>query len=242
MSSSVVVLAALEKLKLSAMAAAWERQEANRDRRGASARMADLLLAELENRNTQAVDRRRNKARLEQPSADLRDFDCQPGRNLSQEALKVLGGLPWLKSGTHLVFTGGVGVGKSWLACALANKAIGRGHSVQSWAVPDLLAEWRREGDAAYLLRSRLAKLELLILEDWGMERLHPDDAEILRRILQDRIDARSIIIPTALPVSKWGEWLGKASFAASLIDRLEAASQVIELEGPSLRKKCRRK
>lgn len=142
----------------------------------------------------------------------------------------------------HLVFTGGVGVGKSWLACALANKAIGRGHSVQSWAVPNLLAEWHLVGEGAYLFRRRLAKLDLLVLEDWGEERLRPDDAEVLRHILMDRIDARSIIIPTALPVSEWGEWLGKASFAASLVDRLEAASQVIELEGPSMRKKYRRK
>lgn len=242
MSASVVVLAALETLKLSAMAAAWERQEANRDRRGAAIRMAELLVAELANRKTQVADRRRTSARLEQPSADLRDFRWQAKRNLSREFVKVLSELSWLKSGTHLVLTGGVGVGKSWLACALANKAIGKGYSVQSWAVPNLLAEWRLLGDDAYLFRRRLARLDLLILEDWGMERLRADDAEILRRVLLDRIDTKSIVIPTKLPVSEWGDWLGSASFAASLVDRIEAAAQVIELKGTSLRKKCRRK
>lgn len=242
MSAAVDIVETLGRLKLPHMAAAWERQEVNRDRRGAAARLTELLESELANRKTRVVDRRRASARLEQSSADLRDFRWGAERNLSKEALKVLGGLSWLKSGTHLVITGDVGVGKSWLACALANKALEKGYSVQSWAVPDLVAEWRLRDERAYLFRRRLARLGLLILEDWGMERLHPDDAEILRRILQDRIDARSIIIPTALPVSEWGEWLGKASFAASLVDRLEAASQVIELEGPSMRKKYRRK
>ena len=242
MSAAVDIVETLGRLKLPHMAIAWERQEANRDRRGAAARLVELLEAELANRKTRVVDRRRASARLEQPSADLRDFRWGPERNLSQEDLKILGGLSWLKSGTHLVLTGGVGVGKSWLACALANKAISRGHSVQSWAVPNLLAEWHLVGDGAYLFRRRLAKLDLLVVEDWGEERLRPDDAEILRHILMDRIDTKSIVIPTKLPVAEWGEWLGSASFAASLVDRIEAAAQVVELQGPSMRKKCRRK
>lgn len=242
MSAPVDIVETLGRLKLPHMAVAWERQEASRDRRGAAARLIELLESELANRKTRMVDRRRTSARLEQPSADLRDFRWGPERNLSQQALKILGGLPWLKSGTHLVLTGGVGVGKSWLACALANKAISQGYSVQSWAVPDLLAEWHLVGEGAYRLRRRLARLDVLVLEDWGEESLRPGDAKFLRHILMDRIDSKSIIIPTKLPVSEWGEWLGSESFAASLVDRIEAAAQVVHLEGPSMRKKCRRK
>ncbi len=242
MSADVSVVEALERLKLRHMAAAWERQEANRDRRGAAPRLAELLEAELGSRKTRGADRRRAMARLEQPSADLRDLLWLPERGLSRDVVKVLGGLSWLKSGTHLVLTGGVGVGKSWLACAFANAAISKGCSVQSWTVPDLLAEWHLLKEKACLFRRRLARLDLLILEDWGMERLRPDDAEVLRRIVMDRVDTKSIIIPTKLPVAEWGDWLGSASFAASLVDRIEAAAQVVHLEGLSLRKKFRRK
>ncbi|WP_313913068.1 ATP-binding protein [Tahibacter sp.] len=236
--SAPSVVEQLEALGLTHMAVLWARQERAEDPREAGARLAELVGAERSGRADGVLGRRRAAARLEQPSADLRDLRHPAERRLDGAVVRALGKLAWVEAGSHLVFTGGTGTGKTWLSCAMANAAIEQGRSVQAWAVPDLLAEWQASGDRLHLFRRRLGKLDLLILEDWGVERLRPEDASVIRRVVMDRIDRKSLLIASALPPSAWRQWLGGSLVADGLVDRLEAASQVIGLEGGSLRRR----
>lgn len=228
--------ALMRQLRLHGMAAAWEWQVSSGLGLSTEQRVKALLEAEQSGRESRRVERRGSAAGLDQPSAFVDSFVCYPSRGLSSKRFKALTGLSWLRENAHLVFTGATGTGKSWLACALARKAISDGYTVESWAVSDLLAEWRRSGKQACRFRRHLKRLDLLVLEKWGYEPLSDEDLHVLTRVVGDRLDTRSLVVVSSIPQSAWLGWLHRSPAGESLIDRLKYASELIELRGTSVR------
>ncbi len=230
------VAQAMEGLGLKAMAVTWRRQEATADRRPPNARVAEALEAERAERASRAAQRRTVRARLPLQSAHLVDLWHDADRGLDPARVDVLGRLSWVRRGASVVLVGATGTGKTWLACALANEAIAAVCSVEVWAIPDLLAEWQRSPEDVPALRRRLARLDLLVLDEWGVEALRESGRQPLRRIVLDRLDRKSLLIVSSRPIARWRRWLGSDLAAASLVDRIESGSQVIEFQGKSLR------
>lgn len=238
--SGRAVVAALEELGLKGMAAAWQRQEAARDRRGANVRLAEALDLERAERTGKATSRRLARARLPQGEAALEDVWEAASRGLRRSQLQALARLTWVKNGASLAFVGATGTGKTWLACAYANAALAAGYTVEVWTVPDLLAEWHRFPENILTLRRRLARVELLVLDEWGGEALRPGDTDVLRRIVLSRLHAKpkSLLLTSARPMSGWRAWLGSSLEADSLVDQLENGTQVLQFQGASLRRR----
>jgi DNA replication protein DnaC len=152
--------------------------------------------------------------------------------------LKLVG-CDWIRERRHCLLTGPAGVGKSWLACALGYKACRENLSVLYQRVPRLfaaLALARGDGRYAKLLK-QLARVDLLILDDWGPEPLLPEQQRDLLEIVEDRYDAGSLIITSQVPIDRWYEIVGNPTLADAILDRILHNAHRIELKGESLRK-----
>ena len=146
----------------------------------------------------------------------------------------------WINRAEGLLVTGPTGVGKSWIACALGHKACRENLSVLYARMPRLFADLAiAHGDARYarLLRS-LARVKLLILDDWGPEALTPEQARDLLEIVEDRYDKGSIIITSQVPVDRWHDLIGIPTLADAILDRVIHNAYRIDLAGESLRKR----
>jgi DNA replication protein DnaC len=135
--------------------------------------------------------------------------------------------------------TGPAGVGKSWLACALGHKACREDFSVAYHRAPRLFAELavaRGDGRYARMLKA-LARTDLLVLDDWGPEKLNDDQRRDLLEIIEDRYERRSTIVTSQVPVERWYEIIGNPTIADAVLDRLVHNAYRIELVGESMRK-----
>ena len=138
-----------------------------------------------------------------------------------------------------MLVTGAGGLGKSWLACALGHKACRENISVFYTRMPRLFADLAiAHGDARYarLLRS-LARVKLLILDDWGPEALTSNQARDLLEIVEERYDKGSLIITSQVPIDRWHDLIGVPTLADAILDRVIHNAYRIELAGESLRK-----
>src|SRR5271155_5286785 len=146
----------------------------------------------------------------------------------------------WIAERRNLLVTGAAGLGKSWLACALGHKACRENMSVLYTRIPRLFADWAiAHGDPRYarLLRS-IARVKLLILDDWGPEALTPEQARDLLEIVEDRYDKGSLIITSQVPVDRWHDLIGIPTLADAILDRVIHNAYRIDLAGESLRKR----
>ena len=144
----------------------------------------------------------------------------------------------WIRDHRHLVITGKTGLGKSWLACALGQKACRDDQSVQYHRVPRLFAELDlARGDGRYAkLLAKLAKVNVLILDDFGPEPLLPEHRRDLLDIAEDRCGRGSYIITSQVPIDHWHAWIGDATIADAMLDRLMQRHHRFTLTGDSLR------
>ena len=231
----------LHQLGLASMARAFAELEANPQSAALShAEWLGLLL------DREATDRyeRRLRARLRfarlRHQAAVEDVDYRAARGLDRALFLRLASCDWVRSRRNLLITGPCGVGKSWLACALGQKACREDLSVLYHRVPRLfaaLALARGDGRYARLLRS-LSRVDLLVLDDWGPEPLDAAQRRDLLEIVEDRYDARSIMITSQLPVDRWYEIIGDPTLADAILDRIVHNAYRIELSGESLRKR----
>ena len=201
--------------------------------------LALLLEHEVTQRRQKRFETRARVAKLRQ-SASIEDVDYRASRGLDRALFLKLAGCDWIRSRHNLLITGPCGVGKSWLACALGQKACREDLSTAYHRVPRLfstLAIARADGRYARTLR-QIAKVDLLILDDWGPETLTADQRRDLLEIIDDRHEMRSVIITSQVPIEQWYEIIGNPTIADAVLDRFVHNAYRIELTGESLRKK----
>jgi DNA replication protein DnaC len=230
----------LHDLGLSGMAKGFQSLQAQPDARALEhAEWLGLLLDhELTLRRQKRFELRAKAARLRH-DASLEDIDYQAPRGLDRGLFLKLGSCDWIRAKRNLLITGPCGVGKSFLACALGQKACREDLSVIYHRVPRLfgaLALGRADGRYGKMLRT-LSRASLLILDDWGPETLNADQRRDLLEIVEDRYDRGSILITSQVPIDRWYEIIGNPTLADAILDRVLHNAYRIELTGESLRK-----
>ena len=231
----------LRALRLDGMVQAFielEAQEATRDLAHAEW-LALLLDREAANRNTRRFQIRLRAARLRHSQAAIEDVDYRIPRQLDKALFQQLATCRWIAEHRGLLVTGPCGIGKSWLSCALAQKACRDGYTVHYARVPRLFAELElAHGDGRFgrLFRT-LVKVDLLILDDWGPDRLNASQRRDLMEIIEDRHGRGSTLITSQLKVEKWHEVIAEPTFADAILDRIVHNAYRLNLDGPSIRK-----
>ena len=197
--------------------------------------LVDREMTERENRRLQT---RLRTARLRQ-SACLEDIDYRHPRGLDKSLIASLSSCQWVAEHLNVLITGPTGVGKTWIACALAHKACREGYTAQYLRLPRLLAELPiAKGDGRYpKLLASLAKTGLLVLDDWGLVKLTAEQRRDLLEILEDRHGTRSTLVTSQLPVEHWHQMIGDPTLADAILDRLVHNAYKINLKGESMRK-----
>jgi DNA replication protein DnaC len=172
--------------------------------------------------------------------ASIEEIDFRVPRGLDHGAFLDLAELGFLRTAGNVILTGATGLGKTYLACALADRAARRGHSVLYRRLPKLIFELSlARADGSYLRTlEKLAKVELLILDDWGLAAVEGQAANDLMDVIDDRAGVRSTIVASQLPVSEWHHLINDPSIADALLDRLVHRAVRIDLKGESMRKR----
>lgn len=232
---------ALLRLKLLGMAQGYQQQleqPATHDL-AFDERLALLVLMEETTRDERRQIRLLRLARLRQPSACVEDIDYRHPRGLERSRMAQIVSCDFIRQRQNLHITGPTGTGKSWLACALGQAACRQGLSARYERVPRLLESLRlSKGDGSYGKKLQaLAKIELLILDDFGLKPLAPAEKHDLLEVIEDRHGLRSTIVTSQLPVKAWHEYLGEPTVADALLDRLLHNAHRLELRGESMRK-----
>lgn len=200
--------------------------------------LALLLDRETVHRQDKRLGARLRHARLRHHAVP-EDIDYRAARGLDRGLLGRLLKTDWIDAAENLVICGPTGVGKSWIACALGHKACRENRSVLYVRVPKLFDELTlAHGDGTIGRRFKsLAAVQLLILDDWGLEPLDAQARHDLLEILEDRYGRRSTIVTSQLPVSAWHTIIGHETYADAILDRLVHNAHRLDLSGDSLRR-----
>jgi DNA replication protein DnaC len=172
--------------------------------------------------------------------ACLEDVRCEPGRGLDKAILRDLSTGRWIESKLNVILVGKTGVGKSYLAAALTHAACRQGRRALYARVPRIvhdLAIARADGTYTTLL-ARLARIEVLVLDDFLLAPMKDSELRDLLEILEDRYDRTSTVINSQVPTKRWHELLADPTLADAICDRLVHNAHVIALQGPSMREK----
>ncbi len=191
-------------------------------------------------RENQALARRLKAAKLK-GSACVEDIDYRVARGLDKTTMRALAkDSAWVRNHENIFVIGPCGVGKSFLAAALAQKACRDGYSalyLRAAALSRELALARADGSLRHLL-ARLARIDVLVIDDWAMAPLNEAERREVWEIWADRYQTRSAILTSQLPVSRWHEQIGDPTIADGILDRLVHNAHRIEMRGESMRKK----
>lgn len=204
--------------------------------------LALLLDAECLHRDSLAQARRMKLAKLGQ-NAHPADVDLRTPRGLGKSRWQHLLSLNWLTQHQHLLLVGPTGIGKSYLACALAKAVIDHKRAVRYLRLPRLgeeLALLQAQGRISNWLKA-LARIDLLILEDLGLVPLNPSHQPLLLELLEDRQQRGSVIVTSQLPVKLWHGQFQDPTLADAILDRLVHNAELVELTGESMRRKQHR-
>ena len=233
-------LAQLRTLKLDGLATGLEEQLSQSGVAAMSfeERLALLIDREVHARNDRKLERLLKQARLKYPQAAIEDIDARPARGVDRRTVMSLALGDWVTAGHSILITGPTGAGKSWLACALAQYACRRGHSALYQRVPRLQEELRiRHGSGVFgRWLAQLAKTDVLVLDDWGMGAIDNATRSDLLEIIDDRAATKATIITSQLPIEHWHAWIGDATIADAILDRIVQRNHRLTLTGDSLR------
>ncbi len=230
----------LQTLKLTGMVKGLEEQlrMTGLEDLGFAERLGLLVDREITERENRRLKDRLAKARLRHTAA-VEDVDLRTPRGLDRSVFLALCSCQWVTQHLNVLITGKTGTGKSYLACALAQKACREGFTSAYHRVPRLLAELataKSDGRYAKVL-SGVARVDVLVLDDWGLYALNDASRRDLLEIVEDRYGRRSTVVTSQLPVSAWHESIGDATLADAVLDRLVHNAYELKLQGGSRRK-----
>ena len=230
----------LQDLRLTGMLKALQEQDnaSDVDSLTFEERLGLLLDREATERHTRRLKTRLRKAKLRHQAA-VEDIDYRHPRRLDKSLTLSLAGCQWIKEHQNLIITGPTGIGKTWLACAFAQKACREGYNALYTRLPRLVQDIgiaRADGRYPKLMKD-LSKTDLLILDDWGLNPLTEEQRRDLLEVLEDRYQIRSTLVTSQLPVDKWHEYLSDPTLADAIMDRLVHNAHRMALEGDSMRK-----
>lgn len=225
----------LVEMKLNGMAAAFRDAL---DARGPDAltfeeRFGIIVDREWNERQTRRLKNRLSRSKLRE-QACIEDLDYRHPRALDRSVMQRLATCQWIKDHENVLVTGPTGLGKTWIACALAHQACRQGYTAFYLRVPRVLQDLfvaRGAGTYAKLLE-RLAKPDLLILDDFGLARLNDTERRDLLELVEDRQHRKSTIVTSQLEVKHWHELIGEPTIADAILDRLVNSSHRIEMHG----------
>jgi DNA replication protein DnaC len=225
----------LKSLRLDGMARAVQEQASSI---AASAldfdeRLTLLVQSEIAWRDDKRVARLLKAAKLKVSSACIEDINWRASRSLDRALITTLAGGDWLRHARNLLICGATGSGKTWLACALAHQAARSGFSVLYVRAARLFDELQvAHGDGSFASRLiQLAKLDLLVIDDFAISPMGPGERNDLLELLDDRIGSRSTLITSQLPVKSWHTYLNDPTLADAILDRIVHSSHKIELK-----------
>jgi DNA replication protein DnaC len=201
--------------------------------------VAMLIDAEHDERNNKKLARLLSAAKLRY-RASMEHIDFQFKRNLDKNQIMRFATSNWLDKKQNIIITGSTGCGKSYIACALGHNACIHGRSVCYFNSSKLFKSLKlANADGTYLKEiNRIKKIDLLIIDDFGMEPFDKQSRLSLLEIIEDRYDEKSMILTSQFPASSWHEMIGEKTIADAICDRLLHSAHRIELKGESLRKK----
>lgn len=231
----------LKALRLPGMASAFEEQQLSAAVSGLSfdERFSMLVDREHAYRENRRIARLLREAKLKFSQACIEDIRYGSRRNLDRALMAQLANCQWIRAHQNLVMTGATGCGKTWLACAFANAACRQGLSVLYLRMPRLVEELRiAHGDGSFGKRlATLARIDLIILDDWAVAPLSQAERNDLLEILDDRVGSRSTLITSQLPSEHWHAFLNDPTLADAILDRVMHVAHKLALEGESQRK-----
>jgi DNA replication protein DnaC len=234
------VIQKLQELRLSTMAKILKEQQEQPAIENLSfeERLGLLIDVEMTARDTRRLETRLRKAKLKH-DACIEDIDYQTPRGLDKSLLTTLSQCQWIKSHHNILIVGPCGTGKTFLGCALAHKACLSGYAAHYERLPRLLADLQLgKGDGRYKkCMDNLAKVDVLILDDFGLTPFSDEHRRDLLELLDDRHEKRSTIVTSQLPVKLWHETIGNGTLADAILDRLVHSAYRLEMKGESMRK-----
>ncbi len=230
----------LKQLKLTGMLRALQEQEGIPDIRSMpfEERFGLIVDREITEKDNRRMQTRLRAAKLKQNSA-LEDVDFKTSRGLDRSLIMKLAGCEWVNEHLNVLITGATGLGKTYLACALAHKACREGYSSYYVKLTRLFQELdigRADGRYAKVMR-QLAKADVMIMDEWGLAVLTDQHRRDLLEILDDRYNMRSTIIISQLPQANWHEAVGDPTLADAILDRVVHNAYKINLSGKTMRK-----
>jgi DNA replication protein DnaC len=231
----------LNSMKLTAMARAFVDQGQCPDMAQLSfeerfALLVDCQITDLENRRMQ---NRLKTAKL-RLSAAIEDLDFRQGRNLDRPTIMALAQNQWVKNHHNILVTGPTGAGKSYLACALAQKACRDGHTVLYQRLPRLLQDISvaRHDGRYHKLMNQIAKCEVLVLDDLLISPLTREEQKEFLEIVEERYGRKATVVTSQLPIKAWHDAMQDPTLADAILDRLVHNAYKVDLKGESMRRR----
>jgi len=230
----------LSQMKLHTMATAFQEQLEKPALSSLSFedRFAMIVDREWSAREDRKLTRRLKAARLK-IQATIEDIDYQHQRGLDKSVIRSLSSCQWIKSHQNVIVTGPTGIGKTYLTEAFANKACREGFTAIYYRSTRLFGELDiARGDGSYYkVLGRLAKIDLLAIDDWAVDPLTEQERRHFLELMEDRHGLKSTFITSQYPVTKWHDRIGEPTMADAILDRIVHNAHRITLKGESMRK-----